>query len=359
VLRVLAFILVLGLAACSKGPGTKGTGTSAPQSDPAPASPTPAATPAVSVGSGGQAGAPAREPVPAQLPAVMARVNGEEISKSDFEKAVGNIERREGGSVPATERDRIFRGVLDELIGYRLLLQESRNRKVAVPDAEVDAHVGQIRQRFQTEDAFKTMLTQEKLTIEQVRAETRNELSVSKLLEAEIVPKIAVTPEEVSAFFKGNPQQFQVPEQVRASHILITVPPNADASVKAAALEKVTTILKSARGGKDFAALAKEHSQDPGSAANGGDLDFFQSGQMVGPFNDVAFKLPTGSISDVVETQFGYHIIKVTDKRPPRAVTLDEVRPRIEQYLKSVNQQKHTQAFVQSLRTKGKVDVFI
>jgi peptidyl-prolyl cis-trans isomerase C len=289
----------------------------------------------------------------------MARVNGEDISKSDFEKAVTNVERRAGGPVPATERDRIFRGVLDELIGYRLLLQESRSRKVDVPDAEVDARVGQIRQQLQTEDAFKNMLAQQKLTIEQVRSETKNELTVAKLLEAEIAPKLVVTPQQVSAFYKENPTAFQVPEQVRASHILITVPANADATVKAAALEKASGILKSARAGKDFAALAKEHSQDPGSAANGGDLDFFRPGQMVGPFNDVAFKLAPGSISDVVETQFGYHIIKVTEKRPARSVTLDEARGDIERHLKNINQQKETQAFVQALRTKGKVDVFI
>ena len=118
-------------------------------------------------------------------------------------------------------------------------------------------------------------------------------------------------------------------------------------------------MLKRARAGKDFAALAKEFSQDPGSAVNGGDLGVFRQGQMVGPFNDVAFKLAPGSISDVVETEFGYHIIKVVEKQPARAVPLDEARPRIEEHLQNLNRQRETQTFVRNLRTKGKVEVFI
>jgi parvulin-like peptidyl-prolyl isomerase len=146
---------------------------------------------------------------------------------------------------------------------------------------------------------------------------------------------------------------------VRANHILISVPADADASVKAEALAKATKILKDARGGKDFAALAKEFSQDPGSAAQGGDLGFFAANQMVPPFSDVAFKLKPGSISDVVETQFGYHIIKVVEKQPSHTVKLDEARPRIEQQLKQMNGQRETQAFIESLRHKGKIEILI
>ena len=110
---------------------------------------------------------------------------------------------------------------------------------------------------------------------------------------------------------------------------------------------------------KDFAALAKQHSQDPGSAVNGGDLGFFQQGQMVGPFNDVAFKLAPGEVSDLVETEFGFHIIKVAEKQAPRAVPLEEVRQRLEQYLERQNREQQTDAFINGLKTKGKIDILI
>ena len=160
-------------------------------------------------------------------------------------------------------------------------------------------------------------------------------------------------------FYAKNPDQFKQPERVHASHILISVPKGADAAAKTQARTKAADILKDVKGGKDFAALAKEHSQDPGSAQNGGDLGFFQQGQMVGPFNDVAFTLAPGAISDLVETDFGFHIIKVIEKQAPRAVPLDEVRPQLEQYLERQNREQQTDAFVNGLKAKGKIEILI
>ena len=109
----------------------------------------------------------------------------------------------------------------------------------------------------------------------------------------------------------------------------------------------------------DLSALAKQHSQDPGSAPNGGDLGFFQQGQMVGPFNDVAFKLQPGAVSDLVETEFGFHIIKVAEKQPSRTVPLEEVRPKLEEYLERQNREQETDAFVNGLKAKGKIEILI
>jgi peptidyl-prolyl cis-trans isomerase C len=297
--------------------------------------------------------------VPAALPDVLARVNGEEIGRADLEKAIRNVEQGQGAPLPASDRDRIYRGVLDELIGYRLLIQETRNRKVAVPDGDVDARMKEFRSQFTTPEAYTQALAERKMTENDVRAELRNDLLIGQMLRTEVEPKILVSEAEVAAFYERNPRQFQTPEQVRASHILVRVPAGTPAEAKTAALQRATTLLKSAKSGSDFAALAREHSQDTGTAARGGDLGFFPQGQMVGPFNDAAFRLGTGQISDIVETEFGYHIIKVVDRQPPRAVPLAEVRGRIEEYLQNVNRQRITQAFVQSLRSRGKVEVFI
>jgi peptidyl-prolyl cis-trans isomerase C len=113
------------------------------------------------------------------------------------------------------------------------------------------------------------------------------------------------------------------------------------------------------KAGKDFAALAKENSADPGSAANGGDLGFFQQGQMVGPFNDAAFSLAPGATSDLVETDFGFHIIRVAEKKAGRTIPLEEVKPQVEQYLQQKNRQEQTETFVDSLKAKGKIEVLI
>jgi peptidyl-prolyl cis-trans isomerase C len=358
--RGVAVLLVgvLSFTACSKSADTTDAPAPAPVADAAGAVPAPAGG-EMPMPPGALGAAPPVKAVPAQLPAVLAKVNGEDITRPEFEKAVQNIERQAGQPVPAAERDRIYRQILDDLIRYRLVLQESKARKSSLTEADVDARLASVRKQFPDEAAFNAMLKEQNLTLAQIREELRTEMVVESLLRSEVEPKIAVTDAEISAFFKENPQNFQAPERVHASHVLIAVPEGAAAEVKTAALAKANTVLKRARSGGDFAALAKEHSEDPGSAPAGGDLGFFQAGQMVGPFNDVAFKLAPGAISDPVETQFGYHIIKVHAKEPGRVVPLDEARPRIEEHLRNGSRQKRTQEFIEGLRAKGKVDVLI
>jgi peptidyl-prolyl cis-trans isomerase D len=133
--------------------------------------------------------------------------------------------------------------------------------------------------------------------------------------------KVVVPSAEIDRAYNNNIEQYSTPGQVRASHILLKTEGKDDAAVKA----KAEDLLKQARGGADFAELAKKYSEDDSNKANGGDLDYFGRGRMVAEFDQVAFTLEPGKISDVVKTQFGYHIIKVTDKRQPRAHDVRQV----------------------------------
>jgi peptidyl-prolyl cis-trans isomerase C len=303
--------------------------------------------------------APAIKPVPAQLPQIVARVNGEAINSTDLEKAVRGLEGRAGGPVPADQRDRVFRGVLDDMIGYKLLVQEAKARQIAVPDADVDAQIAQIRSQFQSDAQFQQALAAQKMTLEAVRDDARAEISVEKLVESETASKVAVKPEAIADFYQKNQDKFQQGARVRASHILIGIPQNADAATKQQAKAKAEALLKDLKAGKDFAATAKANSQDPGSAPNGGDLGYFEPGQMVPAFEQAAFALKPGETSEVVETQFGYHIIKVADRQDSRVVPLEEAKPQIEQYLTQQNRQTQTQMFVDSLKAKAKIEILI
>ena len=342
------------LAACSRSTAAnaKPQATPAPASAPAPAQGTPPPAAALQQ-------PPAVKAVPAQLPEVVARVNGEAINAAELENAIKGLEGRAGGPVPADQRDRVYRGVLDDMIGYKLLVQEAKARKIAVPDAEVEAQVAQIRSQFPNQQQFDQALAAQKMTLQDIRDDARSEMSVEKLVEGEIATKIAVKPEAVTDFYQKNQDKFQQGPRVRASHILISVPQNADAATKQQAKTKAEAILKDLKGGKDFAATAKENSQDPGSAVNGGDLGFFEKGQMVPPFEQAAFALNAGDMSDLVETQFGYHIIKVAEKQTQRVVPLDEAKPQIEQYLSQQSRQAETQAFVDALKAKAKIEILI
>ena len=340
--RVIPFILILVLAACSKG-ATKDA-----------ASTQPAATEA-----GAGTAAEAAKPLPEKLPDVIAKVNGESVTRTELEDYVRNLEGQAGSPIPADQRDRIYRGVIDQLVGYKLLVQEAKARKVVVADADVDARIAEVKKQFPSEDLFMQTLIDRKMTVDQIKADARRDMSIARLIEAEIAPRVAVKPGQVEEFYKSNPDKFLQPERVRASHILIATAENADAASKAQAKAKAQQVLKDAKAGKDFAALARQHSQDPGSAVNGGDLGFFPQGQMVGPFNDAAFSLKPGATSDLVETQFGYHIIRVAEKQPARTVPLEEVRPRIEEFLQHQNRESETESFVKALRAKSKVEILV
>lgn len=337
--RLLVLIAILVVAACSKTPAEANAAQETPQQ--AQAAPEPV------------------KPVPAQLPEVVARVNGENVTRQEFQEYVSSLEARAGGPVPSEQRDQIYRNVLDQIVGYKLLTQEAKARKVAVPETEVEARLAEIKKQFPSEDIFMQMLIERKMTLDQVKADAREDMAIGKLIEAEIASKVAVKPEQVQEFYDKNPDQFKQAERVRASHILISLPQNADAAAKTQAKTKAEAVLKDVKAGKDFAALAKEHSQDPGSAVNGGDLGFFEQGQMVGPFNDAAFSMQPGTTSGLIETQFGYHIIKVAEKQAGRTIPLDEVRPQVEQFLQNRNREEQTEAFVKSLRTKSKVEILI
>ena len=168
-----------------------------------------------------------------------------------------------------------------------------------------------------------------------------------------------MTPEQVAEFYESNLTEFQQGERVRASHILVGFPENADDAAKEQARARALGVLIELNVGGDFAALAKQFSDDPGSGPNGGDLGYFERGQMVGPFEEVAFSLPPAQTSDLVESPFGYHIIRVIDRQAPRTIPLTEARPQVRQFLEDQNRELQARAFVEALRAKSKVDIYI
>ncbi len=358
--KPVLFLVVLAFGvACQKSPAAQNPqATPAKPAATAPASQTQPGQPAAP-GQPQAAAAPAVKPVPAVLPETIARVNGEPIQKTEFENAVRELEATNRQSVPPERRNEIFRAVLDQMIAIKLVQQEGQALKLTVTDADVDARVKELQKQFPSEQAFTKALGDQHVTLAQLKANQRRQILVNKVLESQVASKVAVTPQDVEDFYKKNPDKFQRPESAHAQHILIRVPPNADAAAKAKAKAEAEAILKQVKGGADFAALAKEKSQDPGSAPGGGDLGFFGKGQMVPQFEEAAFKLKPGEVSPIVETPFGYHIIKMIERKPAGVVTLDEARPRIEEYLKGEQANQKTMAYIGQLKAKSKIEIYM
>lgn len=349
-LVAVSLVAVLSGVACKKAATPAASATAA--------APATAATPAAPGQPGKPTEAPAK-PVPATLPAVLAKVNGESIEAWELESAVKQAEQRAGSSVPADKRDAVYRSVLDELVALHVLSQESRSRKFDVTEADLDTQMAAIRKNFPTDEAYQQGLLLRSLTVDHLRAQTRMSLFAQKLIDQEVNAKVAVQDAEIDAFYKQNLTRFKEEESVHASHILISAPENADQKTKDAARAKAAQILKDIKAGQDFATLAKAQSQDPGSAEKGGDLGFFPKGAMTPAFETAAFQLKPGAVSGVVETPFGFHIIKVLEKRAPRTVPFTEASPQIKDYLTEGQREAKLQQFVEQVKAKAKIQVLV
>lgn len=303
--------------------------------------------------------AAALKPVPAVLPDVVAKVNGEDIKKVELELAIRTLEERNRASVPPDQRDTVYRQVLDRIVGFKLLVQEAKSRKTPPPPWEVDGKVDELKRQFPSEEQFQAMLKARGVTFEQLRAETADSVAVNTMLQTELGPKVKVNEADVKKFYDENKARFRQEDSVHASHILIRVDEKADLATKQKAKAQAEDILKQIKKGAAFADMAKKFSQDPGSAPNGGDLGFFTKGQMVPQFENAAFALQVGQTSAVVESPFGYHIIKVQETKPGRDLNYEEVKLQIGDYLKQQAQEKEAQAFIETLKAKGKVTILI
>jgi len=319
---------------------------------------TPAATAAAPGGEPAAPAAPApapAKPVPEVLPDVVARVNGENVSKSDFDRLLKQMEMQAGGPVPAEKRDQVYRGIIDQLVTYTLLIQETKARNVVVSDDEAtkitDERIAELRKQAPNEAAFNKALADRNMTLARLRTDIRHDIAINRMMEAEIAKLQPPTEADLKDYYDKNPDEFR---GVRASHILIR-PEGFDDAAKEKARAAIDEVLKQGKGGADFAELAKKHSSD-GSAQAGGDLGFFTKGTMVPEFSDAAFALQPGQISDVVETQFGFHIIKVTERKD---VQFAEATDKLRAFLSQKRQQDAQQAFLNDLKSRAKIEVLV
>jgi peptidyl-prolyl cis-trans isomerase C len=235
--------------------------------------------------------------------------------------------------------------------------QEAASKKVSVTEVDIDQRINQMR--GQGSDAeFKKALEARSMSVEQLRSDARVQLTIEKLMEGEVAGIAAATDAEARQFYDTNPDKFKRGETVRASHILLKVDAKAPEAVRKQTRARIESILKQVRSGKDFAALAKQHSQD-GSAASGGELGYFERERMVPAFSQAAFALKPGEISDVVTTDFGYHIIKVTERKGAETVPFDQVRGQIIDFLSKQKKQERAGQFIEGAKKRARIEVLV
>ncbi|MDH3807248.1 MAG: peptidyl-prolyl cis-trans isomerase [Desulfuromonadales bacterium] len=281
------------------------------------------------------------EPVVEALPALIV-INDQEITKADFlvefEQSLQKDQQLSG-----IEREELQRSFLVQLIDRELIHGEARRLNIALTDADVEVALQGYREDYPG-SSFEEMLVERGLTLEAWREELKESLIMEKLLEQAVYSMVSVSDEEVAAYFKANRDQFDRPEQVRARQIVVA---------DEAEGQEVLGILRQER---PFAEVAAEYSLSP-DAEQGGDLGFFSRGEMPPEFDEIVFDLPVKRLSDLVQSEYGYHIFLVEEKRKAKRLNKKEASDEIRAILDGRKKEEVYLAWLQDMRARAVISV--
>ena len=320
-----------------------------PSPSPAKSSPTPSPT-----------AAPSPTPQPQYaLPEPVATVNGQVVHRDELERlteAFLSTNNRSLKSLSVADQKRAYRQILDGIIIDHLITAQDANE--TLPPDSVDARLELLRRQYPDAAAFDADLKRNGQTLDQVRTTIRNELLREHWIDRQIADETVVTPAEVEKYYQaGPPDKFDEPEKVAASHILIKVRRDAPPEEALAAENRANDAAEHLKKGENFEDVALAFSNDPNVKKNKGSLGLFSREAVMPEFAAAAFALKPGEISAPVRTQFGYHVIKVTDRKPAHTDTFEEARGRIAVYLQEQKRQQATARLVEKLRADAKIEI--
>jgi peptidyl-prolyl cis-trans isomerase C len=289
----------------------------------------------------------------------VATVDGQEIKVVEVEKVLESMLAQRGGSikdVPEAMKPALFRNIVDGIIAEKLVTRECS--KIDVADADITAEFDRFKKQFPDEKTFNEQLVAQGQNAEGVKKDIQRYIQQNRWMESQVKGKAEVSDEEAQAFYKENPDQFQQPEQVRASHILVKVEKDAKEDAVKTKQAEAAKILERVKKGEEFDKLASELSEDPSAKDNKGDLDFFAREQMVPEFSEAAFKMKKGEISTApVRSDFGFHIIKVTDRKDGGNVPFEQAKEQLVSFLEGRKKQAEVGKVLRSLRETAKVTI--
>lgn len=291
---------------------------------------------------------------------VVVSVDGTEIRQSEVDRVFETLKSRGVPPDPEVEGvtpdEKLRNTVVKLLVEQALLLNAAKKEGMTVGQEEVDLRYNQTVMESGGIEAFQQRVGEAGMTVDQVRHEMGEEMLLRKYFGSKVSQNPTITPEDKRAFFDAHPEMFGPQPEVNAQHILFSVKPEMDEMARAELLAKVKGVRDELGKGGDFAALAAQHSEDPGSAQQGGSLGWFRRGQMVAPFDSAAFALDPGQISDPILTQFGYHIIKVNERRTTEPRQFEQVEPMLQGYVAQEKMNQASKALVDSLRQASRID---
>lgn len=292
---------------------------------------------------------------------IVAIVNDQAITLSELNEAFEPLQARLAGAYSGQSRERAeadHKGMLlNRMIDNLLMEQEARKAGVTVRDEEVNAAINDIleRRKLTQEDLVKG-LQQEGATLAAYRKEMRDQLMRVRLIRQSLQAKVAVTDEEIGAYYLKHREEYEGKESVRLRQIVLPLPRGADDAVKARLRDEAAQIHRRLLAGEPFAELSAKHSQGP-AAATGGDVGFVERGVILSEVEAVAFDLPVNQISGVIESSVGFHIVQVLDRRGAGLKNIEAVREEIREKIDQQKMEKKFEEWLVELRKKAHIEI--
>lgn len=284
----------------------------------------------------------------------VAKINDVDVSKEEYKKteeflyATGYVEKNEKNS------DKVNNDILSFIIDNEVAYQEAQKENIKVKDSDVNEKVEQLKETLENNTSYKEKLESAGITENFLKEQVKKDLTVAKYKE-NFIKDIKVTDKEMEAYYNNNKDQFNVKE-VKASQILISTLDEDNKEVskeqKEKLKEKAQSILDKVNNNEDFASLAKKYSDDKNSGKDGGDLGYFAKNEKNIEFTKEVFKLDINQVSNLIETPYGYHIVKVTDKTTVTK-SLEDSKDDIKTKILNEKYTKH----IDSLYKKGKITI--
>jgi parvulin-like peptidyl-prolyl isomerase len=288
----------------------------------------------------------------------VAVVNGVSLKERELERIVDELLPRAfyHQSVTPEKRAELRKKALDELIRRELYYQEAVRIGIKVSKSELKDGLENIKKRFKSKKEYQNALKQAGITEDDLKKDIERNLLINKFYQQEVLDISKVSDNELKEYYEKNKKDFLRPEAAHIRHILIKVEPTSTDEEKAKKKKEAGDILKRARQGEDFAELAYQYSADDWRV-KGGDLGLIHRGRLLPELEEVAFKLKPGEISDLIETTYGYHIIKMEEKLPPTQLGFDEIKDKLRKELEEKRKKEREENLLKTLKEKARIEV--
>jgi peptidyl-prolyl cis-trans isomerase C len=305
------------------------------------------------------------------IPGVVAKVNGTEL-RSDYIRFRVNLDmRRIGQNLDAKQKAKLAGAIIDKEIVRELMYQEGQTKGSGVSPEAVEKELQDFKKSYESEEKFQETLKMRGLSEEELKKGIEVDLIAKNLLDDRVKGKVHVTDTQVKKFYKDKKESFKRPESFRARHIFVGYVPfdvvkstpreelkEKEGEYRADAKKKIDEVFAKVKSGENFEELAKQYSDDKGSAEKGGDLDFMYKGVFDPQFDKAVADLKIGETSDIVETELGYHIIRLMETKPSDYAPFADVEQSIQKHLFMTEAQKLVGRYIEGLRKKADIIVY-